>query len=359
MPPKINFELKGRILAHWSEGYSHSKIVKKLSENGTPVFLIIVRRVIFRQKDKENGLTTPVKKLPDHMKPRVRSKALIRKVASVIKSPNLPSQHSMSRKLGIAIGTVNNILKKDLKVKLRKKTKTHMLTAKQAQQRLDRAPGFLEYLTPRKLKYIITFDETTVSSNDIDGQTNFYYQFEGQVVPESWRKMPKSSWPKQLMVAIGICYRGKTKVYIVPPKSKVNARFFIDNILKPIVEKDIPRLYPGEEHKVVIHMDSAPAHVAKETYQWFDERGIKYIPKDKWPANSCDLSSMDYAVNSIFKGIISRRKADGLYRLQRIVKQEWDKFPMGIIQRTIDSWPKRVQMMAEQKGFQYEHLLKN
>src|SRR5271157_3338647 len=70
MPPKINFELKGRILAHWSEGYSHSKIVKKLSENGTPVFLIIVRRVIFRQKDKENGLTTPVKKLPDHMKPR-------------------------------------------------------------------------------------------------------------------------------------------------------------------------------------------------------------------------------------------------------------------------------------------------
>src|SRR5208283_4335460 len=136
MPPKINFELKGRILAHWSEGYSHSKIVKKLSENGTPVSLTNVRRIIYRQKDKENGLSTPVKKLPDHMKPKVRSKALIRKVASIIKSPNPPSQHSMSRKLGIAVGMVNNILK-GLKVKLQKKTKTHMLTAKQAQQRLD------------------------------------------------------------------------------------------------------------------------------------------------------------------------------------------------------------------------------
>src|SRR5208283_5560088 len=93
--------------------------------------------------------------------------------------------------------SIRRILTSDLGVTRKKKLKTHTLTPKQCQQRLDRGPGFLEYLTPRKLRYIFTFDETWVDTNDLDGQTNFYYEPENMVVPESWKQMPKSSWPKK------------------------------------------------------------------------------------------------------------------------------------------------------------------
>ena len=59
------------------------------------------------------------------------------------------------------------------------------------------------------------------------------------------------------MVAIGICWNGVSRAYIVPEVSKVNIEFFIDFILRPMVQEDIPRLYGERAKDVVFHMDSA------------------------------------------------------------------------------------------------------
>ena len=60
---------------------------------------------------------------------------------------------------------------------------------------------------------------------------------------------------------MGICMRGKTRLYFVPPKVKMDHRLFIDLVLKNLVKYDIPKLYPGEEKNVILHFDSAIAHV--------------------------------------------------------------------------------------------------
>jgi predicted nucleic acid-binding Zn ribbon protein len=67
------------------------------------------------------------------------------------------------------------------------------------------------------------------------------------------------------MVAMGISAGGQKGLHIVLETVKVNAESFINHILKRIEEKDIPRLYPGEENKVTIHLDSAGSHVCSET----------------------------------------------------------------------------------------------
>jgi hypothetical protein len=59
---------------------------------------------------------------------------------------------------------------------------------------------------------------------------------------------------------------------------KVDGESFIDHILKHIVGKDILRLYPGEEHKVIIHPGSAGSHVCSETSAWMKSRGVKFFP---------------------------------------------------------------------------------
>lgn len=197
MPAEISLELKGRILTLKLEGYSYAKIVEKLSAQGNVVSKRTVRRVIARDKEEANGEGRLPKKLGPQCLLAARTKALVRKVSKAIKSPNPPSQVELARRFKTSRGTIQNVLMKDLGAELRKKRKTHTLTPEQCQQRLDRGPGFLQYLTPRKLRYIFTFDETWITTNDLDGQTDFYYEQENVVVPESWKRMPKSSWPKK------------------------------------------------------------------------------------------------------------------------------------------------------------------
>jgi hypothetical protein len=73
---------------------------------------------------------------------------------------------------------------------------------------------------------------------------------------------------------MGISSRGQTGIYIVPQMVIVNRKFFIDHILKRTVEKDIPRLYLGEEHQVTVRMDSAGSHVCFETTDWMKSREV-------------------------------------------------------------------------------------
>ena len=59
-----------------------------------------------------------------------------------------------------------------------------------------------------------------IRTSDLRGTSDFYYKHQNAVVPESWRKMPRQSWPKQVMVAMGICWRGKSHLYLVPESVK-------------------------------------------------------------------------------------------------------------------------------------------
>jgi hypothetical protein len=76
------------------------------------------------------------------------------------------------------------------------------------------------------------------------------------------------------MVVMGIFFREHTGLYIVPETVEVDKESFIDYILKLIVEKDIPRLYPVEEHEVIIQMDSAGRHVCSKTTFWIKSPGV-------------------------------------------------------------------------------------
>ena len=303
MGQRIDFETESLVFAFHLERYSVRKIVEKCSNMGKMISKSAVAKIIRRKKAEQIGAPRTEKKLPQQCLPSSRTPALIRKVKKAVYKKNPPTQSCLARMYNVSRRTIKRIFEEDLGIKTRKKKKTHHLTEKQAQQRLDRGPAFLEHLTPRKLRYLFTFDETYISLDDLSGETDFYYEMEGVEIPEDWKLKPRKSWPKQVMVVIGICWRGKSKAYIVPEKAKVNAEYFIHHILKPIVEKDIPRLYGDKSWKVKIHMDSAPGHVAKKTYDWLDSQKIKYITKEEWMGNSPDMSPMDYGINGDLKKI--------------------------------------------------------
>ena len=119
----------------------------------------------------------------------------------------------------------------------------------------------------------------------------------------------------------GDCMRGTTSAHFVPNDAKVNNEVFIKSVLEPLFEYDVPRLYPGQEKKVILHMDSAGAHVHANVVKWLCNRKINFIPKEEWFANSPDLSPMNYGMNSVFKNKCNLQKAKD--KKQLVLRSNW------------------------------------
>ena len=109
-------------------------------------------------------------------------------------------------------------------------------------------------------------------------------------------------------------------------------------------------------HLVILHQDSAPAHKASATVQWLKANGCKFILAEDWPANSPDLSLVDYVINGIFKQRLWKRKARNLRGLIRAMKEEWKNINKNLCIRTLRSWEGRVIKMVKNHGYQKEHL---
>ncbi|CAF3598843.1 unnamed protein product [Rotaria socialis] len=80
------------------------------------------------------------------------------------------------------------------------------------------------------------------------------------------------------------------------------AWFYLDSSQEPLIEYDIPRLFPGDmQKKMVLHQDSAPGHVTKYTSSYMKEHNINVIMPLDWLPTSSDAAAMDYSIWAIMK----------------------------------------------------------
>ena len=183
-----------------------------------------------------------------------------------------------------------------------------------------------------------------------------YYETKGKKAPNENKKKERSGRPPEILCAMGVCNRGPTSLRIVSENVMVNNEVFLKEVLIPIWKEDIQRLYPGEESKVNLHLDGARAHFHPNVVQWLETNKIKYIPAGHWPANSSDLSPMDYGINGIFKNLCNRRSATTKSELMKVAKEVLSGIEIRKIRKVIKAWPFRVDLMIEKLGFQIEHF---
>ena len=185
----------------------------------------------------------------------------------------------------------------------------------------------------------------------------FFYKRRGGENCDKWRKYCKQKHPKGIMCAARISYQDPTGMYLIPSGAKINADLYIDTVLKPVLTRNIPRLYGKQKGKVVFHHDNAPAHQANKTQEYLRKSRVKFISKEHYSDNSPDLAPMDFAVNGIFKNLLFKKKprADGGF--ERAIKTEGLKLPMDKIRNTLKSWKGRVKLMLEKTGYQIQRLL--
>src|SRR5277367_4093469 len=103
---------------------------------------------------------------------------------------------------------------------------------------------------------------------------------------------------EKVMVVWEMTVQSVLSLIRVPPKVKVNADYYIEHVLKPLLESEIIKLYGEEACKVFVHHDAASAHTANKTKPYTQELetklGIPIIDKEHIPVKAPDTSSLDF-----------------------------------------------------------------
>ncbi|OQV22008.1 hypothetical protein BV898_04218 [Hypsibius exemplaris] len=238
-------------------------------------------------KLEQQGIIKPVKRLGSQNLPSARCAATVRKVKYLVFRPNPYSIPQIQQQLGLSYSTVWRIINQNLAAEKRVKRKTHLLSDKHVAQRVLKVPRLLEHLKGGKWRYIVSFDEAWCYMSHVNGRRRIYYKFREQESPQSWLKYCRQTHPRGVMFVAGISARGPTAIRFLPPRTKVNSDFYVKHVLKPLLEKDIPRLYGTDAKYVALHHDSAAAHTALGT--------VVFPPKQEVPIYSCFGLALEFS----------------------------------------------------------------
>ena len=165
----------------------------------------------------------------------------------------------------------------------------------------------------------------------------------------------RAKFSPSVMVSAGVCYGGKRSLHFVANNAKINADYYMINLLPKLMEdcKDVaPRDF-------IFQQDSAPAHGARPTQEWLQQNTPDFITKDEWPPNSPDLNPLDYHVwgAMLEKYRIHKPKPQNKAELQTVLEVIWADLPQAPIDKAILAFRKRLRACVNADGGHFEHQL--
>lgn len=265
--------------------------------------------------------------------------------------PNPILHNLLAKRLGVTRRTIGYNIKVKLNKNLVSKPKCHFLNEAMIEKRYKRSWSLYQKLKCGKYKNYITSDEAMFYLDNASGQTNVQYVEVGQKATEVQPKQVRH-FSKSVMVWAAICSNGKSKLRFVKPGVKINAEYYVNNILKPFLEEDIPKLYP--QRNFVFHQDSAPSHRAILTKKFLRSQKVTFLTPEQWLPNSPDCSPCDYFLWGYIKNRLNSRKISTIAGLKKAILREYNNVPQNMIENALKAWPKRCRRIYYARGHHIE-----
>lgn len=351
---KIDDILEGCILSLLQLKYSQRQIVKFLKKDG----ISVSQRTVSNVKRNFGAQRNSLEKTKFSRKRLVSTPSTISKVIQTIDVNAPPTQRAFAKSYHISQSTVSKIIKL-AHFTLRRKIKVHKLTPSNAEKRHQRARRLYRQLANSRYKNFITTDESWFYLDGTEGKRKVCYIKKTDPNYERMIIQQDSSRPKGFMVWAGISSHGKTSLRFVKPGAKINSDDYINNILKPFLSRDVPRLFPNNQKtKMIFHQDSALSHVSKKTIAFLNASKINYVKPEEWMPKSPDAAPMDYSIWGYLKQRLNKQKIENLGELKKKLLYQWKKMHQTYIDKVLACWPKRVFLILKAHGFHIEQRLK-
>ena len=140
-------------------------------------------------------------------------------------------------------------------------------------------------------------------------------------------------------------FNGLTKPVFLPPKMSFDSKFYIENVL-PIVQRDGRKLL-GD---FVYQQDGARCHTSTASCAAMDSMGINYIKPLHWPANSPDLSPLDYFLWNEVEVRMKQKKYENREQMIKQLVKTFEEIPLEMIRESIKNFMPRFYEL-EKIGF--------
>jgi len=144
----------------------------------------------------------------------------------VLSQDNNPQTHrtqrEISRELGISRGSVNRIVRRDLRLQCFKKRKASELTAANKLVRLERARELLKLYPPSLVNFIFFTDEKVFTvARPSNSQNDRCCRYD----EKEYSSLSPAHFSRSVMVSVGVSVLGVTELHFVNPGIKINRQF--------------------------------------------------------------------------------------------------------------------------------------
>ena len=175
----------------------------------------------------------------------------------------------------------------------------------------------------------------------------------GKQGPRVWRQAQERhqrfclkrsvKYPASLLVWGCVCTWSWQK--FITAGTMLNAAVYVEIVDTHLIES-LEKLFPDGEHEFIFQHDLAPAHRAKKTKEFLEQRNIKVL---EWASNSPDLIIIEF-VWQVMKKRVQEDHPRTVEELKATLRQVWESFTAEKLDDMITSMPRRIQAMIRSKG---------
>ena len=146
----------------------------------------------------------------------------------------------------------------------------------------------------------------------------------------------------------GITQFNKTDLVIL--NGNVNARRYIDNVLRPVAFPFLRQNYRRGNFIYMYQHDKAPAHSARLTVNFLATNRIPVLHVD-WPSLSPDMSLIEHAWDDLARRISARSQPPrNVNELTNALINEWNNIPQQVMANLVLSMRRRCTAWIAANG---------
>ena len=339
---------------------SYRDVVKKLKVKGYFVSTMNVYNVV-NSKGKQRKCEETGAKYKKCRPCPIVTPEVIKAIDQLTNRENVPTQSFIAQKVNVSQATVNRVIHDKLDKKTREKTKVHVLNLIEMKNRMSTCIRlYKNHLAGDKCKYVVTLDESWIHLKFQGNKTSFCYIKRGESVPEDWVKQKRTLWEEKFMVIAVMTYYGTVPLFKLPHGRTMNAEFYVNNVLKPLIHNYLLPIFAEDMNKVFLHHDKSPVHTAEMTKLYLqsmtEKFGLTFISKEDIPVKGADCAPLDFYGFGYLKRKVESSGVRTIKGSWKKCQEVWSAISPRTCASVYQSWKRRCRKIYERRGSHVEQV---